>query len=226
MRGISKLIRKVAFDVEYSQAAHWKDRIKSDFGLDTDTNDYLILRQIYRILKILPLSLIKACGINRLNIRSDMGPNKPYYPNHGYFVNNEVTLNADIFHHPDIPDDFIDHRGYFLNRPEQTLYHEFAHGFDEYNGTLSLKDDWLGLSGWSEKPKKGLKRLVIREKDMPEIIGEWYYDPKAEFTRFYGRNNPWDDWADSFAFYVGGMRLIVPSLKRKYFNEILKKYYS
>jgi hypothetical protein len=56
------------------------------------------------------------------------------------------------------------------------------------------------------------------------MVGEWYYDPKAGFTRFYAKRNPWDDWADSFSFYVGGLKKL-PDNKTEYFDKLLKKYY-
>ena len=155
-----------------------------------------------------------------------MGPCKPYYPNHGYFIDNSVTLNSDIFYNPDSPSDFMDYKGYFVTRPEQTLLHEFAHGYDEIHDFLSAKKDWLSLSGWSEKYFPGLKRLVINDKGAPEVKGEWFYDPTAEFTRFYAKKNPWDDWADSFAFYVSGLKNKVPSKKSDYLKSLLSSYYS
>ena len=104
-----------------------------------------------------------------------------------------------------------------------------GHGFDEKQGDkedwLSLKKDWLELSSWSEKPKEGYKRLVIREKGSPELKGEWYYGPGAKFTRFYARRNPWDDFADHFSYYVGGLKSFLPHNKREYFEKLLKKYY-
>lgn len=221
----SSLLSKVAEDIS-SDSKYWTDKIKKEIGLNVSYDDVPILRQTYRILKMMPCSLIKDCGITTLSFRSDMGPNRPYYPNHGYYAQNAVTLNADIFHHPDLPDDFVDGKGYFITRPEQTLIHEFAHGFDEFQGNLSLKDNWLNLSGWSEKHRPGLKRLVIREPGVPEVVGEWFYNPKAGFTRFYAKKNPWDDWADSFAFYVAGMKDKVPENKTEYFYNILRKYYS
>ena len=225
---VSDKVRKIA---RYIEASEWSQKLEGDYGIKCVIQPGVkggdqILKQSYEILSCMPASLIRDCGINTLEIRGDMGPNKPYYPNHGYFVNHSVTLNADIFHHPDIPDDFKDHRGYFMTRPEQTLLHEFGHGYDEYQGNLSTQDPWLKLSGWSPEDRPGLNRLVIKSPRMPDKVGEWYYDPKSEFTRFYGKLSPWDDWADCFSFYVGEkLRGAVPSNKKPYFNNILSKYY-
>lgn len=221
-------IRKIA---NKSNVEYWSNKLKQDYGVSSIfpsnlTECPLILRQCHQILSCMPLKLIKACKINKLNIREDMGPNKPYYPNHGYFVDHSVTLNADIFIHPDVPDDFVDHHGYFITRPTQTLLHEYGHGYDEYHDNLSLKPEWLKLSGWSPNDKPELKQLVIRTPDIPDRRGEWYYHPDAEFTRFYAKQNPWDDWADTFAFYVGGLKASVPSIKREYFNQLLSECFS
>lgn len=209
--------------------SYWASKIKDSFDmtpvLDQGmTNDPWILREIYNILSPISCDLIKACGIKNLNIRSTMGPNKPYYPNHGYFIGDQITLNGDIFVNPDLPDDFIDHKGYFITRGQQTLIHELGHGFDHYHDNLSLKPAWLSLSGWNETYEPGLKRLHIKDQRAPEVIGEWFYSPDAEFTRFYAKRNPWDDFADAFAFYVADLKNKVPLNKKAYFDNLLKKY--
>lgn len=226
-------MKTIAACLRYIASDYWSSKLYDDYGLKMEldkgvTEGPFIVRQIFNILSPIPQSLIKDCNINIILIRSDLGPNKPFYPNHGYYSSSLVALNENIFHEPDLPDDFIDHRGYFITRPQQTLLHEFGHSFDEYKGNLSLKSDWLKLSGWSETPRSGLKRLRIQEPGVSEVIGEWYYDPNIEnggFTRFYAKRNPWDDWADSFAFYTAGMKNKVPFNKKQYFNQLLKKYY-
>jgi hypothetical protein len=72
-----------------------------------------------------------------------------------------------------------------------------------------------------------LKRLFIKgQGGVPDVIGEMYFDPRiAEFTRFYAKRNSWDDFADSGAYYLGGLKEKVPATKRKYFDNLLKKYY-
>jgi len=229
MISVTSYIRKAARNTE---TLLFESQLKNKYGLDIIIGPkvydaHCILRQICNIFDPIPPALIKKCGIKTLRLRNDMGPNKPYYPNHGYFdTKDEVALNADIFYNPDLPDDFFDHHGYFLDRPTQTLLHEFSHAFDWANGNLSYKDDWTKLSGWSPEYKKGLKRLIINDKRAPKVVGEWFYDPKSEFTRFYAKRNPWDDWADSSAFYLGKLRSKVPSKKLPYFDNIYKKYYN
>lgn len=228
MKTIASFIRKLANE---SSIAYWADRLRDVYGLEIElgpkvVKGHTILREIAQILQPVPPELVKKCGVNYLLIRNDMGPNKPYYPNHGYFTGNQIALNADIFYNPDLPDDFFDHRGYFVTRPQQTLIHELGHGFDEHNGNLSLKDNWLKLSNWNRNFKPGLKRLIINDKRAPKVIGEWFYNPEAGFTRFYAKRNPWDDWADSFAFYAANLKDKLPSPKAGYFKELLKTYYS
>jgi hypothetical protein len=214
-----------------AESAYWEETLRDKFGINSFSKepeiplDPIILRQVYQILNLIPDRMVKSCGINKLYISNKMGNNRSYFPNHGYFVGDSVTLNADIFYSPDKPEDFFDHHGYFIDRPTQTLLHEFAHGYDEHNGNLSLRKKWLKLSGWDPEPKKGLKRLIVQSKDAPDVIGEWYYNPKASFTRFYAKRNPWDDWADSCSFYLGKLRSKVPDDKRDYFEALLKRYY-
>lgn len=226
---IASYVRKTALQ---SKADYWASKIRDNYGMDSEFgpgvyDGHIILREVFNILKPVPPALIKDCGIKNLLIRGNMGLSKPYYPNHGYFIGDQIALNADIFHHPDLPDDFFDHHGYFLTRPQQTLLHEFSHAFDFCNGELSRKEDWFKLSGWSDNFKPGLKRLIINDTGTPQIIGDMYYNPKAEgFTRFYARRNSEEDWADSSAFYIGRLKDKVPIKKHAYFDKIYKKYYS
>jgi len=226
MKLITSAIRIIA-----STSNIWTQKIKDEFdilcrpreeGAPLDEN---LLRQTYHIFRPIPTQLIKDCGVKDLFFSNTMGPNRPYYPNHGFYINHTVTLNNDIFYHPDVMNDFFDHHGYFIDRPTQTIYHEFAHGYDVNNGDLSKKGEWTKLSGWSSEPLPGLKRLIIKgTHGIPDVTGEMYFDPKAEFTRFYAKRNPWDDWADSFSFYIGGLVDKVPPTKREYLEKLLKKY--
>jgi hypothetical protein len=120
--------------------------------------------------------------------------------------------------------------GGMLNKFDQTLYHELGHGWDEVQGKngkkgqLSLESEWMKLSGWSKEPKPGLKRIIIREEGAPEVKGEQYYSPDAKFTRFYAKRNSWDDFADTFSYYVGGLKSFLPPEKIKYFDKYLSQY--
>jgi len=230
MKSLAAHIKTVYAQFDVSERDYWLKKLKDIYDLDVKAmpgvhNGFWIVRQIYNIFSPIPPELIKECGVRTIILRDDMGPNRPYYPNHGYFINQSVTLNSDIFHHPDMPDDFMDHRGYFLTRPQQTLVHEFGHGYDFHHGDLSKKEAWLKISEWSETSRPGLEKLHIKDDGMPELIGEWYYSPKAKFTRFYAKRNPWDDWADSFSFYVAGLKDKVPSKKAGYFSNLLGRYY-
>jgi len=230
MESIGHYLRTVYAEYNTAEKEYWLKTLKSNYGIDIQAqpgvqDGFWIVRQVCQIFKPVPAELVKACGVNSLILRADMGLNRSHFPNHGYYVGNHIALNVDIFYHPDQPSDFMDHRGYFLTRPEQTLLHEISHAYDFHHGDLSKKDAWLKISGWSDVKKPGLKRLIINEPETPRVIGEMYYDPKAEFTRFYARRNSWDDWADSSAFYLGGLRDKVPTKKRSYFDNIYKNYY-
>jgi len=198
-----------------------KYKITVENGIDPE-----YLKVLHSSLKRLPPQLIKDCGITFLGFK-DLGPSKKYYPNHGQYVNNKLYINTQVFEDPSMDVDYDS--GVALNKFDQTLYHELGHGWDEVSGNgkdLSLKPDWLELSKWSEEPKKGYKRIIIKEKGCPVLKGDYYYAPDAKFVRFYGKRNPWDDWADTFAYYVGKMSNFVPEEKKKYFDGKLGKYYA
>jgi hypothetical protein len=229
MNLITANIRKIAQDLcHISNQKYWEDKLKDKYDLTVEWcsevyDKHLLIRQIFNIFKPVPPALIKDCGVSKLIIDNTMGPNREFFPNHGFYRESDhtVTLNADIFYHPDQPDDFFDHRGYFLTRAVQTLYHEYGHAYDACHQNISLKPAWMSLSGWSRDYKPGLKQLRIKEEGFPEIIGEYYYNSKAEFTRFYARRNPYDDFADSFSFYIGNLKTKIPANKRKFLDSLL-----
>jgi hypothetical protein len=235
MKILTASLRRLSFEMSRaSEASFWAEKIKSRFGLPSRADSeidgiYWILRETYNILRLIPPALIKDCGVTAL-IFKYLGENKPLYPNHGFFRESDktVTLNSDMFIHPDQPEDFFDGHRYFITRSAETLYHEFGHGFDACHGELSLQPAWMKLSGWSKEPGPGLERLHIKDREAPEVIGEYYYDSKYKangFTRFYAMRNPWDDMADSFSFFISGMKDRVPDSKRVYLDKLLKKYY-
>jgi hypothetical protein len=230
MQLITQSIRGLVASLHGSDKDYWLKKLKDQFGLDIQMgpkarDGYWVLREIYSIFDPIPPELVKDCGVKTIILRNDMGRNRPRYPNHGFFIGTTVTLNEDIFYHPDSPDDFIDDKGYSLTREAQTILHEFGHGFDYHHDDLSLKEPWMKLSGWSKEYKLGLKRLIIDEPGTPKVVGEMYYDPKiAQFSRFYGSRNCWDDFADASAMYLG-LKDKVPATKKAYFDNLFKKYY-
>jgi hypothetical protein len=212
---------------------YWAEKIKDKYGITCQSKepgvplDSNILRQVYFILNPVPVELIKDFKFTKLFF-TYLGKNQKYSPNHGFFDPNDksITLNTDIFYHPDIMDDFFDSKGYGISRPIQTFWHEFGHLVDDYLGDISLQPEWMKLSGWSKEPKPGLKRLFIKGKNgFPDVLGEMFYSPKAKFVRFYGKRNSYDDLADCFSTMLGGLRNKIPETKRKYLDNLLKKYY-
>lgn len=191
---------------------------------DTDTK---YIEGIYEAIKDLPKSLLKDCGINKLDFE-DLGPSAQYYPNHGKYRDSVLILNSNLFDDPPVGQDDENND---ISHIKFVLVHEMGHGYDEISGKkdggkdLSLRPEWLNLSGWSEKPIKGYKKLIIHEPGHPVVRGEWFYSPEAKFCRFYGKRNPWDDWADTFSFYNIGLKRYIPEKKIKYFDDILNKYY-
>ena len=229
MRTLSASIRKIAYA---SGLEHWANDIQRNYGLkyfvDGDVvNGAQITKEVLGLLKRIPDSLIKDSGFTLLGIKY-LGPNAEFFPNHGYFSCNDgsIVLNSDIFNHPDFPDDFRDSKGKTISRAMQTFAHEIGHAYDFSNNYISLKAPWLGLSDWNQGYKPGLKRLRIKKPGVEDVVGDWYYNPKAGFCRFYGKKEPEDDFADCFGYYVGGLKSKVPPNKIGYMDKLLGKYYT
>jgi hypothetical protein len=223
----NKLIR-IASDVRaYGEKLDVIQQLKDVYDLEIDADsDEECVKTLLGSLKRLPSDLVRDCGIKTLGFE-DMGPSKEYYPNHGKYIDNTLILNTQLLEDPTLivdPDS-----NYTVNKLDQTLYHELGHGWDDVKGTkgqeLSLKKEWMDLSGWSQDPVPGHKRVVISEPGTPVLKGEYYYSPDAEFTRFYAKRNPWDDWADSFSYYVAGLKSFLPDEKIGYFDKYLGKYF-
>jgi hypothetical protein len=199
-------------------------------GIDLDYDaDPVCADKVYSCVKNQPVNLIRDCCIKTLGF-DDLGPSAKYYPNHGYYrtPGDVLVLNTRMLEDPvhGVSDDGRD-----ISTFEFILAHELGHGWDAAQGhkiignDYSLCPEWLRLSDWSEGPKPGHKRLRIVERGYPEKVGEWYYGPSARFSRYYGKMNPWDDWADAFAYYVTGMKNKLPKEKLEYFDTLLSKYY-
>jgi hypothetical protein len=221
---IHSIVAKIS---ENSESSNLSKGIKDEYGIEVlPGNSVKNVQKLLEALNRLPTQLVKDCKIITMDFE-DLGPSKKYYPNHGKYCKGVLTLNDRILE--DISVEVDKKNNAKISKFEHTYYHELGHGFDEKKHEkedwLSLKEDWLKLSGWSEKPIPGHKRIVIRDEDSPELVGEWYYSPEAEFPRFYGKRNPWDDWADCFSYYVAGLHYYLPESKRKYFDKILKEYF-
>lgn len=203
--------------------------IRQNYGITVRPgSDHKLVSRLASSLDKLPAQLIKDCGISDLGFE-DLGESKEYFPNHGYYTGETLVLNSRLVDDPII---FAEKEGdEGLDRFDHTLFHELGHGWDVVKGSggdqgaLSYKPEWLDLSGWKEKPEDGLVRIVINDKGSEERIGEWCYDPESKFVRFYARTNPWDDFADTFAFYVADQEGFIPDSKFKYFKDRLDRYY-
>jgi hypothetical protein len=211
-------IREAAMDLASSSCAA---KISSSYGMDTEEQDADLLNKTLSALSKMPAELVKDCGIKVLEFE-DMGRSEEFFPNHGYYVNNRLVLNSML---TEDPKRYQDASGSIMDKFEQTLYHELGHGWDDCFGNVSEQEEWLNLSGWSKEYKTGLKRIIIEEPGQEKVVGEWCFDPSCGFTRFYAKRNPWDDFADSFAYYVAGCKSFLPKNKIEYFDKYLGKYY-
>ncbi len=212
---------------EYSAKTDKLMELRDRYALDvTNESDFEYVDVVYGSIQRLPPKLVKDCKISKMAFE-DLGPSKEYYPNHGkYSSDGTLILNFHIIDHPLL---IIDPKsGSHLNKFDQTFYHELGHGWDHVNGVkrdLSEEEEWLSLSGWSKDPKPKLHRITIKEPGEKDLVGEFYFDSKAGFTRFYAKRNPWDDWADSFSYYVADMKSFLPANKIAYFDEKLAIYF-
>ncbi|MBD3261456.1 MAG: hypothetical protein GF334_07210 [Candidatus Altiarchaeales archaeon] len=233
---VSRKLRRLAAELIVSEETREAlSEVEGKYGLSIDPDGPLeCVQALIQAIKRVPPKMVKDCEIKDLGFR-DMGPSKEFYPNHGVYCDGKLYLNTQLLDDPMLDTD--PDTGKMLNRFDYTLIHELGHGLDEVLGKrkckkkgwrgreLSLRPEWMDLSGWSQKPKKGLKRLIIRDPGSPEVRGEYCYSPDAGFARFYGKRNPWDDWADAFAYYVGGLKGFLPKNKIEYFDDVLSPYY-
>lgn len=194
--------------------------LQETYGIEVSCEDAERVSRLHDALSRLSPTLVKACGVNFLGYK-DLGPSREFYPNHGVYVANKLYLNMQNEQDVQV---YADSRGNELNRMDHTLYHELGHGLDDVLGGVSTQDEWCGLSGWSLSPFPGGMKVRIEEEGVPPVVGEWYYDPKASFTRFYAKCAPWEDFADSFAFYVAGLTEFLPASKIAFFDNLLKDY--
>lgn len=224
---IAHQLRKIAAEIsESDKKVDLLKKIRDRYDIKVDpSSSHECVQALYESLKRLKPQLVKDCGIKVMGF-DDLGPSREYYPNHGKYLDGTLVLNERLLDDPTLIKD--QKSGSTMNKFEQTFYHELGHGWDDAmapgEDDLSVHEEWTGISGWSEKPKKGLRRIRIRDRGCPEVVGEWYYSPEAKFTRFYARRNPWDDWADSFSYYVGDCKSFLPKDKVDYFDKRLSRY--
>ena len=206
-------------DLEYTP--YLKKSLEDNYRMVVDGDDPRQISALSIALNRLPAALATDCGINLLGFE-DLGPSREYYPNHGYYVGKKLILNTQLLSDEQV---FLDKNGRALNRFEHTLYHEMGHGWDAAKGTPSLAAGWSALSGWSPTAVPGLQRITIREEGSPDLVGDWFFDPKAGFPRFYAKRNPEEDFADCFAFYAGGLSGFLPANKTQYLDAALWRYW-
>ena len=91
-------------------------------------------------------------------------------------------------------------------RMHQTVLHEIGHNFDDAHEN-NLIGNFRSLSGWTQK---GITKRWVWGKGWISIFNDtgldnkdsWWHAPgKKNFVREYGRTNPFEDFATSFAAY-------------------------
>jgi hypothetical protein len=87
----------------------------------------------------------------------------------------------------------------------QTTFHEIGHNFDEQHenlriGRTGLINVFRRSSGWDFLSSKE----EITAGQTVSLDGQWAHDSDARFMRDYGRTNPLEDYATTFAAYFMG----------------------
>ncbi len=79
--------------------------------------------------------------------------------------------------------------------PETVLFHEIGHNWDDENPCWS---EFKALSGWN---REWIDTSPGDEYSESTGDNHWWYHSGSEFARDYGKDNPKDDFATTFAFY-------------------------
>ena len=74
----------------------------------------------------------------------------------------------------------------------QVIFHEVGHNWERENPNW---EDFKAISGWT------LEDMSDNPDYQRGRVGNWYHLADADFARFYGRSNPVEDFATSFAAY-------------------------
>lgn len=103
----------------------------------------------------------------------------------------------------------------------QTVVHEIGHNWD-WEAANNTIDDFRALSGWTDNNiltstwiRGGGRSITINPNlnTGRDTTDTWWYDPAAtNFVREYGRTDPYEDFATSFAAYILGDDYYVDSV--------------
>ena len=76
----------------------------------------------------------------------------------------------------------------------RTVFHEIGHNWDEENGQFT---QWKALSGWTDwNPNDAINYDRGGDQDH-----DWWHYEEADFVSGYAKQNPVEDFAESFATY-------------------------
>jgi hypothetical protein len=78
------------------------------------------------------------------------------------------------------------------NWTHQAVYHEIGHNWDTENPKWNT---FTGLSGWTEEDKSDDASFTLSDDE------KWFYENSADFAKDYGKTNPREDFATSFAAF-------------------------
>lgn len=106
---------------------------------------------------------------------------------------------------------------------ELTMVHEIGHAVWQQL-TPVQQSVWYGLSGWVKGQQPGNLAPYVERRPGWEIgkTEEWTHKPNVQFTRRYAERNPFEDFADSFAFWLLGKPHQMSPAKRAYMDRTIK----
>jgi hypothetical protein len=146
-----------------------------------------------------------------------LSENKGKFSSYGRYnkKTKQLKINPSVFNSEDF---FSEDRKKRMSKLSHALFHEFGHAIDEiYN--FSEDQEWLGLSGWEKNYKGRDKKRLVIPTDNGNIESSWYYNPDAQFPRWYASRSPADHWAEVVAFIMGDLSGRISNKNIKSFVE-------
>lgn len=112
-----------------------------------------------------------------------------------------------------------------VGQGQLALTHEFGHGvYSAYPERLRVV--WRGLSGWQDGDKETATHKAPyeeRRSGWPRLRSNKVHLRDAKFVRTYSEKNDDEDFADSYAFYVLGLRKQMPKEKLAFMQKYVGK---
>lgn len=99
---------------------------------------------------------------------------------------------------------------------QEVVLHEIGHNWDESDTNASIAT-FRAISGWGDSDLADVPGYVLSGD------GEWAHLASADFTRNYGKENPYEDFAESFAAFWLHKLDLLSTLAEKNFDDLPEK---